>query len=192
VHLTGHHDRVASPKLLRRSQVLMKHDGTGGNGPRLRNVEGLSPTMSANVRLKVPRLVKPTSMQMSVTVRSVERKRYIARSTRRRCRYRCGVSPNVALKRRLKCAGETNATRASAGTSNGHAKSRSIASRARNRRRFSSSTFTTRTSRVRTPSDRCRDRGSRQQCTDGGEYCSDLDSLFLQFDIFRKAGEHLP
>jgi hypothetical protein len=39
-----------------------------------------------NVRLKVPRLVNPTSKQMSVTRKSVVRRRNIARSTRRRCR----------------------------------------------------------------------------------------------------------
>ena len=37
----------------------------------------------------------------------VVRSRYIARSTRRRCRYRCGVSPNVVLNVRMKCACET-------------------------------------------------------------------------------------
>ncbi len=44
------------------------------------------PTMSRNVRLKVPRLEKPTAMQTSVTERSVETSMAIARSTRRRCR----------------------------------------------------------------------------------------------------------
>jgi len=41
---------------------------------------------SENVRLNVPRLVKPTSRQMSVTLRSVCTSRNIARSTRRRWR----------------------------------------------------------------------------------------------------------
>ena len=45
-----------------------------------------SPTISLNVRLKVPRLVNPTSKQTSVTLRSVSRSRNIERSTRRRCR----------------------------------------------------------------------------------------------------------
>ena len=44
------------------------------------------PTMSRKVRLNVPRLVKPTSRQMSVIVRSVSRSMNMARSTRRRCR----------------------------------------------------------------------------------------------------------
>ncbi len=47
---------------------------------------GDSPTMSRKVRLKVPRLEKPTDMQMSVIERSVEPSSAIARSTRRRCR----------------------------------------------------------------------------------------------------------
>jgi hypothetical protein len=42
--------------------------------------------MPAKVRLNVPRLLNPTSRQMSVTLRFVARSRYIARSTRRRCR----------------------------------------------------------------------------------------------------------
>jgi len=74
------------PKLLGRVHAFTKHDGTAGNGPRVRNSDGVSPTMSRNVRLNVPRLENPTSMQMSVTVRSLLRSRYIARSTRRRCR----------------------------------------------------------------------------------------------------------
>ena len=39
-----------------------------------------------NVRVNVPRLLKPTSRQMSVTVRAVSRSRNMERSTRRRCR----------------------------------------------------------------------------------------------------------
>jgi hypothetical protein len=42
--------------------------------------------MLANVRLNVPRLLKPTAREMSVTVRRVSRRRNIARSTRRRWR----------------------------------------------------------------------------------------------------------
>jgi hypothetical protein len=42
--------------------------------------------MSVNVRLNVPRLAKPTSKQISVTLRSVSLSRNIARSTRRRWR----------------------------------------------------------------------------------------------------------
>lgn len=97
------------------------------------------PTIARKVRLNVPRLEKPTSKQMPVTLRSVSRKRNIERSTRRRCRYRCGVSPNVARKVRMKCASETQAIRASVGTSSGSAYVRSIASRARSMRRLRSS-----------------------------------------------------
>ena len=73
------------------------------------------------MRLKVPKLVKPTSRQMSVTLRSVSRRRNIERSTRRRCRYRCGVSPKTARKVRMKCASETWATAATARTLSGSA-----------------------------------------------------------------------
>ncbi len=79
--------------------------------PPRRNCVGVSPTIAANVRLNVPRLEKPTNMQMSVTLRSVVRRRYIARSMRRRCRYRCGVSPNVARNVRMKWALETSRDR---------------------------------------------------------------------------------
>ena len=51
-----------------------------------RYADGVSPTISRKVRLNVPRLVKPTRTQMSVTLRSVSRSRNIDRSTRRRCR----------------------------------------------------------------------------------------------------------
>ena len=78
--------RVASPKLLGRVHVFTKQVGTPASAPASRNCDGVSPTMSRNVRLNVPRLEKPTSMQTSVTLRSVVRSRYIARSTRRRCR----------------------------------------------------------------------------------------------------------
>ena len=53
---------------------------------RRRYADGDSPTMSWNVRLNDPRLVKPTSRQISVTGRSVSRSSAIARSSRRRCR----------------------------------------------------------------------------------------------------------
>src|SRR4051812_30863058 len=75
---------AASPKLLGRAQDMMKHVGTAGIRPLLRKADGGSPTMSRKVRLNVPRLLKPTSKQMSVTLRSVERRRNMARSTRRR------------------------------------------------------------------------------------------------------------
>jgi hypothetical protein len=112
---------AASPKLLGRIQAITKQVGTGSEGARRRWSEGDSPTISRNVRLKVPRLAKPTSKQISVTLRLVSRRRDIARSTRRRCRYRCGVSPNVARNVLMKCAGETWAIRARPGTSSGWA-----------------------------------------------------------------------
>src|SRR3954454_9538070 len=108
--------------------------------------------MSRKTRLNVPRLEKPTSMQMSVTDGSVDRSSHIARSTRRRCRYRFGVSPNVARNVRMKCASDTRAIRARGGTYSGSAYRRSISSRARSSRRFDSSsarptrTFTARRS----------------------------------------------
>ena len=77
---------------------------------------------------------------MSVMLRPVSRSRNIDRSIRRRCRYRCGVSPNSARKHRLKWAGDRWATAAIAATSSGSAYARSIASRARSRRRLNSST----------------------------------------------------
>jgi hypothetical protein len=95
--------------------------------------------MSRNTRLKVPRLEKPTSIQTSVTDRSDVRSKNIARSTRRRCRYRFGVSPNVARNVRMKCASETYATPASVGISSGSEYARSIMSRARSNRRLDSS-----------------------------------------------------
>ena len=113
-------DRTAAyPKLLGLSHAIAKHVGTAITPVRFRYADGDSPTTSRNVLLNVPRLVNPTSKQISVTDRWVSRNRNIARSTRRRCRYRCGVSPNVARKVRLKCAGETCAMRASVGTSSG-------------------------------------------------------------------------
>ena len=71
------------------------------------------------MRLNVPRLLNPTAIATSVTGVAVSRSSDIARSMRRRCRYRCGVSPNAARKLRLKCDGETWAMRASVGTSSG-------------------------------------------------------------------------
>ena len=102
---------LSARELLRNCSVaahaIAKHDGTGGSGPRRRYADGGSPTMSRNTRLNVPSDENPTSMQMSVTDRSVDRSRNIARSTRRRCRYRFGVSPNVARNVRMKCASDT-------------------------------------------------------------------------------------
>src|SRR5579875_1626880 len=138
----------ASPILLNqpagRSQVIAQHAGTRSLAPspanRLRYTDGGSPMISRKVRLNVPRLAKPTSKQISVTGRWVSRSSSIARSTRGRCRYLCGVSPKVARNWRLKCAGETCATRAKAGTSRACAKARSIVSRARSILRLRSST----------------------------------------------------
>ncbi len=71
--------------------------------------------------LKEPRLAKPTAMHTSVTVRSPSRSNALARSIRRLIRYWCGVSPNAALKPRLKYAGESDAPRARAATLSGSA-----------------------------------------------------------------------
>ena len=65
---------------------IVKQVGTApGAGARLRRyASGDCPTISRNVRLNVPRLVKPTSRQMSVMLRSLSRRRNIEHSTRRR------------------------------------------------------------------------------------------------------------
>src|ERR1700737_2309269 len=76
----------ASPKLLGRDKLIEKQVGATNTTRCARNTEGDRPTIARNVRLNVPRLVKPTAMQISVTGRSVTRRRNIARSTRRRCR----------------------------------------------------------------------------------------------------------
>ena len=62
---------LASPKLLGLIQDIEKQVGTANTSLRLRYSVGVSPTMSLNVRLKVPRLPNPTSRQMSVTLRGV-------------------------------------------------------------------------------------------------------------------------
>ena len=67
------------------------------------------------------------------------RSRNIARSTRRRWRYRCGVSPNTARNVLMKWRSDTTAIRASRAMSSGSAYDRSMASRARSIRRFVSS-----------------------------------------------------
>lgn len=64
----------------------MKHDGTATGACWARNSLGEQPTIVLKVRLKVPRLAKPTSQATSVTGRSVWRSSVIARSTRRRWR----------------------------------------------------------------------------------------------------------
>jgi hypothetical protein len=80
----------------------VKHVGTALMTALSRYSLGVTPTISLNVLLNVPRLVKPTSRQISVMLRAVSHSMNIERSTRRRCRYRCGVSPNVDLKVRMK------------------------------------------------------------------------------------------
>jgi hypothetical protein len=72
------------------------------------------PVSSLNRLLNVPTLVKPTRWQISVTVRFAERSSSRARSTRRRVRYRPGVSPYAARKARMKCSREYPASPASA------------------------------------------------------------------------------
>ena len=87
---------AASPELLDRSASAAERAGrvlanwkqfgaTIGPWPT-RYCDGVSPTISRKVLLKVPRLVKPTLKQMSVTLRPVSRSRNIDRSIRRRCR----------------------------------------------------------------------------------------------------------
>ena len=69
---------------------MRKHPGIGGGPPRSAEVRwkalGNMPTSSENRELNEPRLENPTSMQTSVTVRLAERKRSLARSSRRRVR----------------------------------------------------------------------------------------------------------
>src|SRR5215475_2982217 len=101
----------ANAQALGRIHAIVKHVGTSVATASLRYALGDRPTMSRNVRLKVPGLSKPTLKQMSVALRSVSRSRNIARSTRRRWRYRCGVSPNVARNVRMKWASDTPAIR---------------------------------------------------------------------------------
>src|SRR5690625_208074 len=114
------HSSAAYPILLgRRVHALTKQTGTSTGWVSRRYCLGLRPTIAVNVRLKVPRLAKPTASATSVTGSVVSRSRAQARSTRRRCRCRCGVSPNRARNRRLKCAGDMYASAATAGTSIG-------------------------------------------------------------------------
>ena len=54
-----------------RVHAAMKHEGTETGACWARNSVGELPTMLLKVRLKVPRLAKPTSHAMSVTGRSV-------------------------------------------------------------------------------------------------------------------------
>lgn len=105
---------------------------------RARYELGLSPMICVNRAENDPRLVAPTATHTSVTDMSPRRKSAVARSIRRVMRYEYGVSPYASRKRRLKCAVDMNAVRASDSTSSGSAYSRSIRSRARRRRRSSS------------------------------------------------------
>ena len=52
---------------LGRIHTMAKHVGTGMDADSFRYVLGERPTISRNVRLKVPGLPNPTSKQMSVT-----------------------------------------------------------------------------------------------------------------------------
>jgi hypothetical protein len=54
---------------------MAKQVGTAMTSPRRRYAVGDSPTMRWKVLLKVPTLPKPTSKQMSVMLRSVQRSR---------------------------------------------------------------------------------------------------------------------
>ena len=76
--------------------IIAKHPGMGAGPPRSaasrRYAVGDIPVSSAKRVLNVPRLVKPTRWQISVTVRLAERSSSQARSTRRLVRYRPGVS----------------------------------------------------------------------------------------------------
>src|SRR5215207_4861636 len=74
-----------------RSHFAAKQPGTpariaafGAACSRSRYSDGETPTMSRKVRLKVPRLRKPTSIEIPVTSSSVSRSMRIARSIRRR------------------------------------------------------------------------------------------------------------
>src|SRR6202171_4660231 len=73
-----------------RVHAIAQQAGTRKAAPsalkRARYADGGSPTIAREVRLNVPRLLNPTSKQISVTGRSVSRSNSIARSTRRRCR----------------------------------------------------------------------------------------------------------
>ena len=72
------------------------------------------PVISPNRVLNVPRLVKPTRWQISVTVRLADLSSSHARSIRRRVRYRPGVCPYAARKARMKCSREYPVPAASA------------------------------------------------------------------------------
>jgi hypothetical protein len=73
-----------------RPQSIRKHPGIGGGPPRSAdarwNALGDMPTISEKRELNDPKLENPTSMQTSVTDRLAERRRSLARSTRRRLR----------------------------------------------------------------------------------------------------------
>jgi hypothetical protein len=82
---------------------------------------GLSPTISRNLALNDPRLLNPTDVHTSVTVRLVARSRSWARSIRRWETYAAGVTPYVAVKSRWKWYLLMPAVRASAARSSGSA-----------------------------------------------------------------------
>src|ERR1700756_3009254 len=70
---------AASPKLLGLIHDIVKHVGAHTGPAVARYSVGFTPTMSRNVRLKLPRLANPTSRHTSVMLRSVSRSRNIAR-----------------------------------------------------------------------------------------------------------------
>src|SRR5215472_9357243 len=97
--------------------IKTKQPGMGAGPPRLaasaRYPVGDVPVSSLNRVLNVPTLVKPTRWHISVTVRLTDLSSSQARSTRRRVRYRPGVSPNAARNARMKCSREYPASLAS-------------------------------------------------------------------------------
>ena len=86
-------------------------------GYAARYAVGERPNARPKLVVNEPTLLRPTVKQMSATPRSVCRSSAAARSSRRVSRYWCGVTPNARRNSRLKCAGDSRAARASAGTS---------------------------------------------------------------------------
>src|SRR5215212_703711 len=80
-----------------------------------------------------PTLESPTAKQMSATDQSVVRSSAAARSRRRVRRYWWGDSPKARRNSRLKCAGDSRASRAMSGTSRGSPYRASARSLARSR-----------------------------------------------------------
>lgn len=80
-----------------------------------------------------PTLCAPTAKQISATLQSVDVSRAAARSSRLVSRYWCGDSPNVALNRLLKWAGDSPAAAARSATVSGSKYRASARSLARSR-----------------------------------------------------------